>query len=279
MSSFSGKVVLVTGGASGLGQGLCEELSRRGAKVILTDINAEAARSQALRFQEAGGNVTDASLDVTNPQHVAEVINTVVHSHGRIDYVFNNAGVGAFGKFHEFDFPTWQRTMDINLLGVVYVMYAAYKQMMHQGSGHIVNIASMAGLMPSLSCSPYVATKYALTGLTQSVALEAKNFGIKLTVVCPGYIDTNLFKNSAYGKSLDAEQFKTRIPLKFIDVPTAVKKILHGVERGQLIVAFPRYVHIFWWIYRLSPQLWMFTIKLLVEQSKKNQLVNGMPKL
>ena len=82
MSSFSGKVVLVTGGASGLGQGLCEELSRRGAKVILTDINAEAARSLAKRFQEAGGNVTDASLDVTNPQNVAEVINTIVHSHG-----------------------------------------------------------------------------------------------------------------------------------------------------------------------------------------------------
>ena len=120
MSSFSGKVALVTGGASGLGQGLCEELSRRGAKVILTDMNAEAARSQAKRLQEAGGNVTDACLDVTNPQYIAEVINTVVHSHGRIDYVFNNAGVGAFGKFHEFDFPTWQQTVNINLLGVVY---------------------------------------------------------------------------------------------------------------------------------------------------------------
>ena len=279
MSSFSGKVVLVTGGASGLGQGLCEELSRRGAKVILTDINAEAARLQALRFQEAGGDVTDATLDVTNPQHVAEVINTIVHSHGRIDYVFNNAGVGVFGKFHEFDFPTWQRTVNINLLGVVYVMYAAYKQMTHQRSGHIVNIASMAGLMPSLLCSPYVATKHALTGLTQSVAVEAKNFGIKLTVVCPGYIDTNLFNNSAYGKSLDAKQIKNRISLKFIDVPTAVENILHGVEHGQLIVAFPKYVHIFWLIYRLSPQLWLLITKLFVERFQKNQLLNGVAKL
>lgn len=272
MSSFSDKVVLVTGGASGLGEGLCEELSRRGAKVILTDINAEAARSLAKRFQEAGGNVTDASLDVTNPQNVAEVINTIVHSHGRIDYVFNNAGVGAFGKFHEFDFSTWQRTVNINLLGVVYVMDAAYKQMMHQRSGHIVNIASMSGLMPSVLCSPYVATKYALTGLTQSVAVEAKNFGIKLTVVCPGYIDTNLFKNSVYGKSLDEKQFKNRISLKFIDVPTSVKNILHGVERGQLIVAFPKYVHIYWWIYRISPQLWLLITKLFVERFKKNSL-------
>lgn len=94
MISFSGKVVLVTGAASGLGQSLCEELSRRGAKVILTDINAEAARSLAKRLQQAGGSVTDASLDVTNPQHVAEVINTFVHTLGRIVYVLNNAGAG-----------------------------------------------------------------------------------------------------------------------------------------------------------------------------------------
>lgn len=269
MSIFSGKVALVTGGASGLGQGLCEELARRGAKVVLTDINIEAARSLAERLQQAGGNVEAASLDVTSPKIVAEVIDKVVDDYGRIDYVFNNAGVGVGGEFQELDSVTWQRTIDINLLGVVHVMYAAYKQMIKQRSGHIVNVASMYGLMPGLLCSPYVATKHALTGMTQSVAAEAKNFGIKLTLVCPGYIDTNLFKSSAYGKSLDAEKIKTRIPLKFIDVPTAVNKILHGVERKKLIVAFPSYVHIFWWIYRLNPQLSLLINNFILRKQRQ----------
>ncbi|MFN6569676.1 SDR family oxidoreductase [Dendronalium sp. ChiSLP03b] len=269
MSNFSGKVALVTGGASGLGQGLCEELSRRGARVVLTDINIEAALKLAKRLQQAGGNVEAASLDVTSPERVAEVITSVVNHYGRLDYVFNNAGVGVGGEFQELDPTTWRRTVDINLLGVVYVMYTAYQQMMLQRSGHIVNIASMYGLMPGVLCSPYVATKHALTGLTQSVASEAKNHGIKLTVVCPGYIDTNLFKSGAYGKSVNAEQIKSRIPLKFIDVPTAVKNILRGVEGGQLIVAFPRYVHIFWWIYRLSPQLSLLINNFIMRKQRQ----------
>ena len=269
MSSFSGKVALVTGGASGLGQGLCEELSRRGAKVILTDINAEAALTLAKRLQQAGGNVEAATLDVTSPEHVAEVIGTVIDSYGCIDYVFNNAGVGVGGEFQELDTAIWQRAVDVNLLGVVHVMYTVYNQMIKQRSGHIVNIASMYGLMPGLLCSPYVATKYALAGLTQSVAVEAKNVGIKLTLVCPGYIDTNIFKSGAYGKSLDAENIKSRIPLKFLDVPTAVNNILRGVERKQLIVAFPSYVHIFWWIHRLSPQLSLLINNFILRKQRE----------
>ncbi|BAZ49905.1 3-oxoacyl-[acyl-carrier-protein] reductase [Nostoc sp. NIES-4103] len=269
MSSFSGKVALVTGGASGLGQGLCEELSRRGAKVILTDINAEAALTLAKRLQQAGGNVEAATLDVTCPQRVAEVIGTVIDSYGCIDYVFNNAGVAVGGEFQELDTAIWQRTVDINLLGVVHVMYTAYKQMIKQRSGHIVNIASMYGLMPGLLCSPYVATKHALTGLTQSVAVEAKNLGIKLTLVCPGYIDTNIFKSGAYGESLDAENIKSRIPLKFLDVPTAVNNILRGVERKQSIVAFPSYVHILWWIHRLSPQLSLLINNFILHKQRQ----------
>ncbi|WGV25702.1 SDR family NAD(P)-dependent oxidoreductase [Halotia branconii] len=270
MNIFSGKVTLVTGGASGLGEGLCEELSRRGARVVITDINKEAAHLLAKRLQQTGGNVEAVSLDVTNPESVAEVISTVIKSYGRIDYVFNNAGIAVGGEFQELDLVTWQRVVDVNLLGVVYVMYTAYKQMMSQGSGHIVNIASMYGLMPGPLCAPYVATKHALAGLTQSVASEAKNLGIKMTLVCPGYIDTNLFKSGAYGKSVNAEQIKTRIPLKFIDVPTAVKNILRGVESGQLIVAFPRYVHLFWWIYRLSPQLSLLINKLIIRNQRQH---------
>ncbi len=270
MNIFSGKVTLVTGGASGLGEGLCEELSRRGAKVVVTDINKEAAHLLAKRLQQTGGNVEAVSLDVTNPQSVAEVISTVIDSYGRIDYVFNNAGIAVGGEFQELDLVTWQRVVDVNLLGVVYVMYTAYKQMISQRSGHIVNIASMYGLMPGPLCAPYVATKHALSGLTQSVASEAKNLGIKMTLVCPGYIDTNLFKSGAYGKSVNAEQIKTRIPLKFIDVPTAVTNILRGVENGQLIVAFPRYVHLFWWIYRLSPQLSLLINNLIMRNQRQH---------
>lgn len=269
MNSFSGKVALVTGGASGLGLGLCEELSRRGAKVIIADINAEDASLLAERLTLAGECVEAVSLDVTSPERVAEVIDGVVSRYGRIDYVFNNAGIVVGGEFQEIDPATWRRIVDINLLGVVYVMYAAYKQMAIQRSGHIVNISSMYGLMPGLFCAPYVATKHALTGLTNSVAPEAKNLGIKLTVVCPGYIDTNLFKSGAYGKSIDADKVKSRIPIKFLDVPTAVKKMLNGVEREKLIVVFPQYVHVLWWIYRFSPHLSLLINNMIVRNQRR----------
>ncbi|MBW4615595.1 MAG: SDR family oxidoreductase [Desmonostoc vinosum HA7617-LM4] len=270
MNIFFGKVVLVTGGASGLGKGLCETLSRHGANVVIADINIENARLLAKHLQQAGGQAEITSLDVTNSVNVAEKITAIIRKYGRIDYVFNNAGIAVGGEFQEIDLAVWRRIVDINLLGVVNVMYAVYKHMVRQRSGHIINIASMYGLVPSPLSTAYVATKHALTGLTQSLASEANNYGIKLTVVCPGYIDTNLFQNGTYGKSFDIKHLKARVPFKFIDVSTAVKNILRGVEREQLIIVFPKYVHVLWWIYRLSPQL-MYNINNLVMRQQRRR--------
>ena len=142
-------MALVTGGASGIGQALCEELAGAGALVSVGDINIAGAGQVAATIRQRGGQAQAKELDVSREADVNKVISEVVATHGRIDYMFNNAAAAIVGELRDGNVPDFRRIVDVNLFGVVHGTMAAYQIMLRQGQGHIVNISSITGLMPT----------------------------------------------------------------------------------------------------------------------------------
>ncbi|MBC7174389.1 MAG: SDR family NAD(P)-dependent oxidoreductase, partial [Polyangiaceae bacterium] len=144
---YVGAVALITGGASGIGRALCEALAERGAEVVVADRQAEEGEAVAAAIRAAGGNAYAATLDVRDADAFRAVAEGVVKSSGRIDLFFNNAGIGVAGEVERYSRRDWDEVVDVNLRGVIHGIDAVYPIMITQGRGHIVNTASMAGLL------------------------------------------------------------------------------------------------------------------------------------
>jgi NAD(P)-dependent dehydrogenase (short-subunit alcohol dehydrogenase family) len=179
------RTAIVTGGGSGIGEALSRALAARGDTVVVADIDGANAERVA---GDIGG--TAAKVDVRDAGAVQALVDDTVASYGRLDLIFNNAGIGVGGDALELTVAHWDRIIDINLRGVVHGVQAAYPVMARQGSGHIVNTASIAGLMAPAYMAPYVAVKHAVVGLSMSLRGEAKAHGVNVTAVCPGWTDT-----------------------------------------------------------------------------------------
>ena len=260
MDQFKGKVVIVTGGASGIGQAVCEALCRRGAQVIIADINDTLAQELALAIGATGGRAQAAYLDVANHDLVQKLVTDTVSQYGRLDYMFNNAAATATrGELLGLPIEPWQRAIDVNLLGVVYGSIAAQAVMAKQGFGHIVNIGSIAGLVSFPTSIPYGATKAAVVNLSVALRIESADLGVKVSVVCPGPIH--------------AEQ---REHVKLIGVERAAELMLKGILQNKAIIVFPMFARILYSLYRLSPSL-LFPIgrKLMRSYRAKHKGATG----
>ena len=254
MSYFTNKIAIVTGGASGIGRALSEELASRGSTVIVADVNFDGASETASAITSNGGRAHPARLDVTSPEDVELLVTDTAAQHGRLDFIFNNAGVGVGGEARDITLEHWRRIIDINLFGVIHGTNAAYAVMVKQGFGHIVNTASLAGLIGAPTMTPYATTKYAVVGLSTSLRAEAEGLGVRVSAVCPGFIQTGIFEASTFAKST-SQTFLNLIPFKLMDAQSAARKILRGVERNRSIIVFPSYARLFWWLARLNPAL------------------------
>jgi NAD(P)-dependent dehydrogenase (short-subunit alcohol dehydrogenase family) len=250
--SFQNQIAIVTGGASGIGRALCEELTRRGAVVAVADINYEGAQAVASAIAANGGRATAALLDVTRAENVERLVEDTVRTHGRLDYMFNNAGIGVAGEVRDLSLDHWRKCIDINLWGVIYGTTAAYAAMLRQGSGHIVNTASAAGLIGEPGLAPYSVTKSAVVALSTALRAEAEALGVRVSVVCPGYVDTAIYEN-AIGAKIDKDEFLAKLPVRLVTAPDAARAILRGVERNESIVVFPFYARLAWWLTRINP--------------------------
>jgi NAD(P)-dependent dehydrogenase (short-subunit alcohol dehydrogenase family) len=251
---FQNAVAVVTGGASGLGRALCEEMGRRGAIVVVTDLQEAACREVADGITAAGGRTSAAALDVRDPAAFERLLDDTIATHGRLDYVFNNAGMAAAGEAQTIPLDLWHKVMDVNLWGVIHGATAAYARMVRQGSGHIVNVASLAGIGGMALGSPYAASKFGVIGLSLTLRAEGADLGVQVNVVCPAYIQTRIFENGAYAGT-SAEGVKSLIPFKFVDVDVAARKVLRGVERNRPMIVFPFYAKLLWWATRLNPEI------------------------
>ena len=183
------RIVIVTGGASGIGRALCAELVRAGDQVVVADIN-EAGAADAAANMMGPGSARAVALDVTDAQAVQDLVDATADEFGRLDIMVNNAGIGMGGWVEELTVEHWNRVIDVNVRGVVHGVQAAYPLMVRQGDGHIVNTASLAGLVPAPCLTPYAMTKHAVVGLSMSLRAEAASRGVRVTAVCPGFTDT-----------------------------------------------------------------------------------------
>lgn len=259
-ASFQNTIALITGAASGIGCALARELASEGSHVIIADLQFDMAESVAAGINNAGGSAEAVKLDVTDAIAFAQLITRVKMERGRIDYLFNNAGILISGGIKDYTLSDWQRIIAINLMGVINGVQAVYPLMIAQGFGHIVNVASMAGLTPSAGMAGYSATKHAVVALSQSLRAEAAFHGVDVSVLCPGAIRTPLLKNGGtFGKQLgnttDDQALADWEKMRPIDPDIFAKKALKAVVKKRGIIILPGWYQLIWWLARLAPQI------------------------
>lgn len=188
------KVVIVTGAGSGIGKATAKLFGTHGAMVVVSDINQDNAKSVADEILMADGKASVVKTDVTSFEEVEAMVNQIVEKHGQLDVMVNNAGIG--GKIQartaDHTLDDWHNVVAVNQTGVFYCMKTALGQMMKQGHGNIVNVASLAGLRASGNNLSYSASKFAVVGMTKSAALEYGRKNIRINAVCPGFTESAL---------------------------------------------------------------------------------------
>jgi NAD(P)-dependent dehydrogenase (short-subunit alcohol dehydrogenase family) len=253
MDNLHGRVAIVTGGASGIGAALVRALGARGATVVIADVDEVAGKAVAAEVNQASAAV----LDVRDASAVAALVAQVMAEHGRLDLMFNNAGIAVGGMVEELTLDHWDRVIDVNLRGVVHGVRAAYPVMLKQGHGHIVNTASLAGLVPGPMLVPYAAAKHAVVGLSLSLRAEAAPKGVRVSAVCPGFVDTPLLSRV----NPDLPQTETganaaglaRMAGKLYQAEPLAQDVLRGVERNRAIIVAPASARLAWRMTRYAP--------------------------
>jgi 3-oxoacyl-[acyl-carrier protein] reductase len=191
--ALSGQSALVTGAGRGIGSAIARRLATLGASVFLCARTRSSLQSVAAEISAAGADATALECDVTSLESVARAASTVEQARGRLDILVNNAGVGAFaGPLHEMTPEAWEKVLNTNLRGVYYCVRAFAPLMIRAGKGHIVNISSLAGKNALPNGAAYAASKWGLNGLSYSIAEELRTHGIRVSVVCPGSVNTDL---------------------------------------------------------------------------------------
>ena len=191
-NNIQGKVVVITGASSGLGEATARELSAQGATVVLGARRADRIKSLADELTRRGGKALAVPTDVMQSEQVKKLVDSAVQAHGRIDVMINNAGLMPQSPLERLRIDEWDRMIDVNIKGVLYGIAAALPYMKQQKSGHIINVSSVAGHKVRAGGAVYAATKHAVLALSEGLRQEVKPYNIRTTVISPGAVATEL---------------------------------------------------------------------------------------
>jgi NAD(P)-dependent dehydrogenase (short-subunit alcohol dehydrogenase family) len=248
-----GRTAIVTGAGGGVGSALTRALVAAGATVVCADLDVAAA-GRAAAGATGPGTARAVALDVTDAAAVQSLVDDVVAEQGRLDLMFNNAGITLLGETEDLTLAQWDAIIDVNLRGVVHGVVAAYPQMIRQGAGHIVNTASMGGLMAAGLLTSYVTTKHAVVGLSLALRSEAAAHGVGVTVVCPAAVETPMLDQGEIGAVRGRDYYLRgqgiRRPL---EPDVLATQVLAAVAAGRAMVVTPRQARLAWRIGRLAP--------------------------
>lgn len=269
-SSMSGRCVFITGGASGIGAALATNLVNRGAEVWIADRQVDAAAQLAERLNIGGIGMAHAiELDARSFPSFQQAVDEMMQRCGRIDYLFNNAGIGVGGEIDSYALRDWYDVFDVNLLGVVHGIQAVYPIMIRQHSGHIVNTASLAGLVTTVGQASYAATKHAVVAISKTLRMEAKRHGVAVSVLCPGVVRTPILTGGHYGRNdgvSDEKLISRAEAVRPISADVFAERALRSVFRDKAIIVVPAWWKAVWYLERLSPELSMRAVNIMLKR-------------
>lgn len=258
--TYQGSVAFITGGASGIGKALALELARRGAaEIVVADIQMDLAEEVGRELRSLGARATVVEVDVRDAAQVERAVDDTFERSGRIDYVFNNAGTGVMGETHLLEKRDWDLTLDINLHGLVNVIRSAYPRLIEQGFGHMINTASMAGLIGPPFLSVYGGTKHFVVGISKAMRIEAARFGVRVTALCPGAVKTPILTGGSIGRSIyemsDERKLSWWKTFRPGDVDVFAKETLDLVAKNEGVIVLPKHNRISVRLFRMFPKL------------------------
>lgn len=231
MEDLKGKVVLITGGARGMGRLHALNFAREGCRVVLTDIDEEELSKTAGELRDAGYDVYPYTLDISSREACFKLAEKVADEVGPVDVLINNAAVATNETVLDTSESAYRRLTEVNYLGQVWMIQAFVPEMARRGSGHVVNVCSMAGKVAVPNLGPYCATKFALIGLTDSLRQELADTGVDFTIVNPGYISTGMFEGA-----------KVPFVTRWLDPQKVADALLEGVKKNKSEVFMPRFI-------------------------------------
>ena len=240
MTDISGKLVIVTGAASGIGRATAQTAAERGARVVLTDISP--LDETIATIQAAGGEVAHAkSLDITDVDAVMTFAQEVHDSHGSVDVVMNVAGISAWGTVSALEHRHWRSMVEVNLMGPIHIIEAFVPAMVDAGrGGHLVNVSSAAGLIGMPWHAAYSASKFGLRGVSEVLRFDLRRHGIRVSLVCPGGVDTGLTETiEVAGVDKGSKAFRkaqAHFKKRAVTPDHAARAILRGVKRNRYLV-------------------------------------------
>jgi NAD(P)-dependent dehydrogenase (short-subunit alcohol dehydrogenase family) len=263
MKDLRDKVVMVTGAASGIGKATAVEFARCGADLAVSDLNQTGLADTVAAVEALGRKAVASRTDVSRPDEVERLVNGTVAEFGRIDIIMNNAGIALSGEMRHLSLQDWERIVSINLWGPIYGVHFALPHLMHQRGGHIVNVSSSAGLVASPGMSAYTTTKFGVVGLSEVLRSELAPYGIGVTVVCPGFVRTNIFQTSEVRGVKDPEAAKKIPSWLGIPVEACARDIVKAVRRNKFLIIPGPEMKFFYGCKRFVPPLYQGINKLL----------------
>jgi short-subunit dehydrogenase len=261
MTTLQGRVAVITGTASGIGQALAEKLSVHGCHLALVDMDAEGSQATAKRLQSTQGRISLHHTDVSKKEQMELLPDEVLGQHERVDILINNAGVALAGAFETYSIDDLEWIVGVNLMGVIYSCAYFLPALRSQKKSHIVNISSDFGLIGFPTKSMYCATKFAIRGFSEALRAELYASNAIVTCVFPGPVDTRLVRNSRYANETKREIEAAFVVQRGIPMDKVVKRIVQSIEKGRGRMLIGGDTYMFDLLTRVAPELpnWLIT--------------------